>query len=273
MTSRLTDGIRRACGIVEGMRDNEFAEATVRKASIAEACDRLDAYCEAARALAREEGRAEGRREAEAELAPRLMPEGMEWPTDAIGVRITPKETVWANGNDGGDGRAWYVESVSPGMSYSIHASDGAGNHRDLKPRWLTHEPPALKVLDADGVEIRKGDTVWHAEDGREGTVKQIVRAHDAQWNDVACVCVAFNGSSRDDYILPANLTHCAPVLAADGRPLREGETVWDTFGNLRFKVVGFEPLPENEEYAVCRFTVGQSRPTSPTSTSAASSP
>ena len=40
-------------------------------------------------------------------------------------------------------------------------------------------------------------------------------------------------------------------VLAADGRPLREGETVWDVLGNRRFKVLGIEPCPGHEEYAV----------------------
>ena len=101
---------------------------------------------------------------------------------------------------------------------------------------------PAPKVLDADGAEIRAGDTVWHAEDGREGTVKQIVRAHDAQWNDTACVCVAFNGSSRDDYILPGNLAHRAPVLAADGKPLRVGETVYTThYGHVKCTVLAIE--------------------------------
>lgn len=30
---------------------------------------------------------------------------------------------------------------------------------------------------------------------------------------------------------MPSQLTHRAPVLAADGKPLREGETVWGTKG------------------------------------------
>ena len=55
MTVRVTDGIRRLCGIVEGMRDNEFAEVTVRKAAVAEECDRLDEGFEAGREWSIEE--------------------------------------------------------------------------------------------------------------------------------------------------------------------------------------------------------------------------
>ena len=61
MTKRPTDGIRRLCGIVEGMRDNEFAEATVRKAAVAEECDRLDGAVEAVRQDAWDEGFEAGR--------------------------------------------------------------------------------------------------------------------------------------------------------------------------------------------------------------------
>ncbi|MDO4428541.1 MAG: hypothetical protein Q4B91_03415 [Atopobiaceae bacterium] len=37
------------------------------------------------------------------------------------------------------------------------------------------------------------------------------------------------DGTKHTGSVLPVNLTHRAPVLAADGRPLREGETVWAT--------------------------------------------
>ena len=73
-------------------------------------------------------------------------------------------------------------------------------------------------VLDADGVEILVGDTVYHVKDGSEMTVYGI----DGEW-----LVVSVGGRVRHDIV-----THRAPVLAADGRPLREGETVWDTKGN-----------------------------------------
>ena len=80
----------------------------------------------------------------------------------------------------------------------------------------------APEALDADGVEIREGDTVWHVETGEQCKVVEV---------DSRSVSVDFrvdgDGTKHTGSILPANLTHRAPVLAADGRPLREGETVY----------------------------------------------
>ena len=150
----------------------------------------------------------------------RLMPEGVTWPTDARGVRIMPGDTVWANGGEHGDGRAWYVERVSPGCRYPVRASDANGEKRDLKPGWLTHERPAPKVLDADGVEICEGDTVWTTRDLDRFTV---TNPNNGKFLSVSC-----KGEDGEDYCCyPTDLTHRAPVLAADGKPLREGETVW----------------------------------------------
>ena len=85
-------------------------------------------------------------------------------------------------------------------------------------------EHPAPKVLDADEVEIRVGDTVWH-EDGSELVVEgfgdeedgeTLVKVSDMSetsvgWSECRCL----------------SLTHRTPVLAADDKPLREGETVY----------------------------------------------
>ena len=168
----------------------------------------------------------------------RLMPDGMEWPHDAKGVPIVRGETVWANGSDSGDGRAWHVSRVCPGSAYPVDAKDARGERRDLKPRWLTHERPAPKVLDADGVEIRVGDTVWHVETGEQCKVVEV---------DSRSVSVDFrvggDGAKHTGSILPANLTHRAPVLAADGKPLREGETVWHKQTGRAATVKGFDRL------------------------------
>lgn len=101
------------------------------------------------------------RDEVERRLRDRLMPEGMTWPHDAKGVPIVRGETVWANGSDSGDGRAWHVSRVCPGSAYPVDAKDARGERRDLKPRWLTHERPAPKVLAADGEPLEVGQTVW----------------------------------------------------------------------------------------------------------------
>lgn len=84
----------------------------------------------------------------------------------------------------------------------------------------------APEVLDADGVEVREGDTVWHVETGEQCKVVEV---------DSRSVSVDFrvdgDGTKHTGSILPANLTHRAPVLAADGKPLRVGETVWHKSG------------------------------------------
>ena len=41
----------------------------------------------------------------------------------------------------------------------------------------------------------------------------------------------------------PDMLTHRAPVLAADGKPLREGETVWSIEDGGPYKVTGIDPI------------------------------
>ena len=53
---------------------------------------------------------------------------------------------------------------------------------------------------------------------------------------------------SLDKWADPAMYTHRAPVLAADGRPLREGETVWDKDTGDRFEVNGFS----DDGFVVC---------------------
>lgn len=90
-----------------------------------------------------------------------------------------------------------------------------AGHLTSFDPDRLTHQRPASKVLDADGVEIRVGDIVYHVKDGSEMTVYGI----EGEW-----LVVGVGGRARHDIV-----THRAPVLAADGKPLREGETVWGT--------------------------------------------
>lgn len=73
-----------------------------------------------------------------------------------------------------------------------------------LRPADTTYrpekaEPPAPKVLDADGVEIKLGDTVWH-EDGSEQLVEKL--------NRYGARC--FDGDKRRTFD-PKYLTHTRP--------------------------------------------------------------
>ena len=95
----------------------------------------------------------------------------------------------------------------------------------------------APEALDADGKEIRVGDTVWHVETGEQCKVVEV---------DSRSVSVDFrvdgDGTKHTGSILPANLTHRAPVLAADGKPIRKGDTVWYANGDgLQLTVVRVE--------------------------------
>ena len=94
----------------------------------------------------------------------------------------------------------------------------GEGPKR-LRPEWLSKEPPAPKVFDADGVEIHKGDTVWSLGGGGPYTVA----GFDGGTPYVLCD----NGKGAVPALEPGALTHRSPVLAADGKPIREGETVY----------------------------------------------
>lgn len=74
---------------------------------------------------------------------------------------------------------------------------------------------PAPKVLDADGAEIRVWDVLYSVETGDYVIVDSIEPGNPwfATTDGTLQHCAKF--------------THRAPVLAADGKPLREGETVW----------------------------------------------
>ena len=159
-----------------------------------------------------------------AQMRPRLMPDGMEWLVEAW-PRFEDDAPVRFCDDFERDGEQHGVGSVGlcADGSFSVNYLAYSKGERIKRP--------APKVLDADGVEVRVGDTVWTVESLRQGTVKQIIRAHDGKWRDTACVDVVFDGHNHGNYVMPDLLTHRAPVLAADGKPLREGETAYDKDG------------------------------------------
>lgn len=80
-------------------------------------------------------------------------------------------------------------------------------------------ERPAPKVLDADGVEIRVGDEVWDVDGSGPFIVSGFVGEP---------LAVIFEIAERNDLPRkPSQLTHRAPVLAADGEPLEVGQMVY----------------------------------------------
>ena len=185
----------------------------------------------------------------------RLMPEGMEWL-----LEVWPK---WSNGEYCKFGDWWVSDKYGEPKpkqfrKLSIYTPEllrewkqDDGDHfgyewdfvrpADPKHRPDKAEPPAPKVLDADGVEINVGDTVYFVD----------ARTFDPEYNEYVVTDIRTkpgltpievkNSHNGYNYGYSEDFTHRAPVLAADGRPLREGETVWDTKGNGPYNIQKIE--------------------------------
>ena len=85
---------------------------------------------------------------------------------------------------------------------------------------------PAPEVLDADGVEIKVGDTVWH-EDGSE---LHVIGFGDVQDGETMLVVEYAAGPTKWGEVRCLSVTHTRPapkVLDADGVRIREVDTVW----------------------------------------------
>ena len=161
-------------------------------------------------------------------LERRLMPEGMEWPkVDGGPVVIGERLVGYGSGDDG-----YEVVGVRPTCGWVlVKAHDHI--HRDGGSVILEWDAskchrPAPKVLDADGEEIRVGDEVWSTRESESGTVVYAYPPGDDGQPSVKVGAFWHHASE---------LTHRAPVLAADGRPLREGETVWSVDSGTRYTV------------------------------------
>lgn len=164
----------------------------------------------------------------------RLMPDGMEWPRFEDDEPVRPGSKLL-------DGDGDWFEAVSfvftcdwwSARGYQTEGFGDLNNETRRKLEGMAYgtcvKRPTPKVLDADGVEIRVGDTVWaNAGKAGDGCGWTVVALNHGIAHSVAAERVdGRHGGARD--LKPEWLTHRAPVLAADGKPLREGETVWGT--------------------------------------------
>lgn len=168
------------------------------------------------------------------EVKSRLMPEGMEWPCfdDGEPVRIGDEAPF------GSDGRMVVtgIELVEGG--FVLHGRDG-GIERPCQTGYkvgVRVKRPAPKVLDADGVEIlEKRDAWWICEGDERGVHAERLRVETIGLNGLV-ECSPYNGGTWV-YLEPSELYVNEPVLAADGKPLREGETVYLTDSPTAFVV------------------------------------
>ena len=167
----------------------------------------------------------------------RLMPDGMEWL-----LEVWPK---WSNGEYCKFGDWWKSDKYGKSepqqfRQLSIYTPEQLrewgqddGDHfgyewdfvRPSDPKYRPDkvEPPAPKVLDADGVEVHVGDTVWSTTGGFDG--KRTIKSVHVDEGEPP---YAFFEEGREPWsFLCCCLTHREPVLAADGKPLEVGQTVY----------------------------------------------
>lgn len=156
------------------------------------------------------------------EIARRLMPEGMEWPRFEDGELVDFGDDV-AIDDDGARG---VDKVVFYGDQWRLFDRYGCEINEDMMGPGERVKRPAPRV----------GDTVWHVETGEQCKVVEV---------DSRSVSVDFRadggGTKHTGSVLPVNLTHRAPVPAADGKPLCEGETVWLTDESERHVVLSTE--------------------------------
>lgn len=167
----------------------------------------------------------------------RLMPEGMEWPT-VDGKPVVIGERMRSCGIDD-----CKVVGIDPANSRLILASD---NIEEGKATYFTDSAeychrPTPKVLDADGVEIHVGDTVCGTRD------MEPMRVVDTDSREYGFKRIKCEKEGDGFFFYCADeLTHKLPILAADGKPLREGEHVYHVETGAELVV---KELPKPGEY------------------------
>lgn len=178
----------------------------------------------------------------------RLMPEGMEWILD-----VWPR---WSNGEYCKFGDWWkavkYGEREPQQLSRLLFftpeqlrewGQDEGENFgyewNFMRPSDTTYrpdkvEPPAPKALDADGVEIRVGDTVYGTVDMEYRITSlsehepSVVHAKAIEGgNECGDELIAGSQKLNSFQLRASKLTHQRPVLDADGVPIKEGDTVY----------------------------------------------
>ena len=132
-------------------------------------------------------------------LSQRLMPEGMEWPRFEDGELARIGDEVKTFNHD----QSSHITSI-------FFDSSGAhiGYRWNGKDDYTTISPSMLKrprVFDADGVEIRVRDTVWHVKTGREYVVVE------PSYGDTVVVRLATYNDAEGEQYAPDQLTHERP--------------------------------------------------------------
>lgn len=162
-----------------------------------------------------------------AEVEKRLMPEGMEWLVEAW-PRFEDGEPVkFGDAFRDHQGSTRSVLNVKMWQEGGFELGTGQGTYDWHECGERVNRP--AKVLDADGVEIELGDDLYSVEGSLKFHVSHVDRANGKIATDAMF--------ALDKWADPKMYTHRATILSADGKPIREGETVWCTNGHGPFEV------------------------------------
>ena len=176
------------------------------------------------------------------EIKKRLMPAGMEWPRfeDGEPVRIGD-EFQDGNGNTRKCTSIEFETEAEGVLDALLHWGGEDPDCWMLVCLWQGEsvKRPA-KVLDADGVEIREKRDVWWICEGDERGIHAERLRVETILPDGLVECSPYNGGTWV-YLEPSELYVSKHAIAADGKPLREGETVWSLVNGELFIVASID--------------------------------
>ena len=166
----------------------------------------------------------------------RLMPEGAPWLRfeDGEPVKLGGEVTATVHDEDGDFDRTLVIRSIK--YKESCVLLEGTKNEMVALSHGERVKRPAPKVLDADGVEIRVGDDLYGCESGRGPFKVLSVLADSAEVKLMSYL----DGSEFTT--CAATFTHRAPVLAADGKPLREREKPYRVDNGKQVEIRRIDP-------------------------------
>lgn len=139
-----------------------------------------------------------------------------------IQLPCDPEGKPWKIGDEAisGEGETFIVQGVgyTDGLSYLVNVDSGTVYDAE----WCKRPQP--KILDADGVEIKVGDTVWFLYgDHHKFVVDRIYEDHSLGW-------IVADGGDKERYFQPTKLAHKEPdslqKLLTDMEDLQEVDDV-----------------------------------------------
>lgn len=168
------------------------------------------------------------------------------WPKYEDGGYVMPGDVAVAN-NGAKKGRAFTVLSVRVN-TVGVCLTDCDGSYWNYKEGDRRVKRPEPKVLDADGVEIKVGDTVWH----EDGTMLRVDGFGGIEDGETIVSVHIIRGATQWSAVRSLSLTHTRPD---SWERLEEDATMspWsycDKYGLVVDRSDG-ELAPTNETFAL----------------------